>query len=185
MILTPWVIVRLCLVGLATALTQVTFFAKIELFGASPDGAALVVMTLGLLGGSVTGAVSGFSIGLVIDCLLFETLGAFAATYMCVGYVAGRYRESAGQPSRAGVGLLGGGLTLLAALTFAAIQIGTGVDGDVSIRLAGEAAVKTLLGCALALPVYLLVRLALRAAVIDDRPSGRRPLTPRAAGTRS
>ena len=96
MILTPWIVVRLCLLGLLTALVQVTFFAKIELFGASPDGAALVVMTLGLLGGSVTGAVSGFSIGLVIDCLLFQTLGAFAATYMCVGYVGGRYRESLG-----------------------------------------------------------------------------------------
>ena len=43
--------------GLATALLQVAFFAKIDLFGTSPDGAALVVMTLGLLGGSVTGAV--------------------------------------------------------------------------------------------------------------------------------
>ncbi|MGZ5311803.1 MAG: rod shape-determining protein MreD [Solirubrobacterales bacterium] len=185
MILTPWIVVRLCLLGLLTALVQVTFFAKIELFGASPDGAALVVMTLGLLGGSVTGAVSGFSIGLVIDCLLFQTLGAFAATYMCVGYVGGRYRETTGQPTRAGVALLGGGLTLLAALAFAAIQIGTGVDGNVSARLVGEAAVKTLLGCLLALPVYLLVRLALRAAVIDDRPPGRRPLTPRAAQNRS
>jgi rod shape-determining protein MreD len=185
MILTGWVIVRLCLIGLVTALMQVTFFAKIELFGASPDGAALVVMTLGLLGGSVTGAVGGFGIGLLVDCVLFETLGAFAATYMCVGYLAGRYRESAGQPTRAGVTLLGGGFTLLATLAFAAIQIGTGVDGDVSTRLAGEAAVKTLLGCALSLPVYLLVRLVLRRAVIDDRPPGRRPLTPRPAQTRS
>jgi rod shape-determining protein MreD len=185
MILTPWIIVRLCALGLVTALMQVTFFSKIELFGASPDGAALVVMTLGLLGGSVAGAVGGFSIGLVIDCLLFETLGAFAATLMCVGYVAGRYRETAGQPKRIGVALLGGGFTLLAAVVFAAIQIGTGVDDDLSGRLATDGFVKTLLGCALALPVYLVVRLVLRAAVIDDRPSGRRPLTPRTAQTRS
>ena len=32
-------------------------------------------MSLGLLGGSVTGAVAGFSIGLLIDCLLLQTLG--------------------------------------------------------------------------------------------------------------
>lgn len=185
MILTPWIIVRLCLLGLVTALLQVTFFSKIEFFGASPDGASLVVMTLGLLGGSVAGAVGGFSIGLLVDCLLFETLGAFAATLMCVGYLAGRYREGGGQPSRLGVALLGGGLTLLAAAVFAAIQIGTGVDGDLSGRLATDALVKSMLGFALALPVYLLVRLVLRAAVIDDRPAGRRPLTPRAAGTRS
>ena len=84
---------------LVTALLQVTFFSKIELFGASPDGAVLVVMALGLLGGSVSGAVGGFSIGLLIDCLLLQTLGAFAASLLAVGYVAGRYRESVGRPT--------------------------------------------------------------------------------------
>jgi rod shape-determining protein MreD len=169
---------------LVTALVQVTFFSKIQLFGATPDGAVLVVMSLGLLGGSVSGAVCGFSIGLLIDCLLFETLGAFAAAYMCVGYVAGRYRETAGLPNRLGVVLLGGGLTLLGIAAFAAIQIGTGIDADVSTRVIGDAIGKTVLGALLSLPLFLGVRLVLRSAVIDDRPSGRRPLTPRAAGTR-
>ena len=185
MILTPWIIVRLCLLVLVTALVQVTFFSKIQLFGATPDGAVLVVMSLGLLGGSVSGAVAGFSAGLLIDCLLFETLGAFAATYMCVGYVAGRYRETMGLPGRAGVALLGGGFTLMAVVVFAAIQIATGIDADVSTRVIGDAIGKTLLGALLSLPLFLGVRLVLRPAVIDDRPSGRRPLTPRAAGTRS
>lgn len=181
MILTPIIGLRLALVGLATALLQVAFFAKIELFGFSPDGAALVVMTLGLLGGSVTGAVSGFSIGLLIDCLLFQTLGGFAAPLMGVGYVAGRYRETVGQPKRGAVVLLGAGLTLMCAFAVAAIQVGTGIDADVSVPpILGDALVKTLLGALLAIPVYRLVRLLLRPALIDDRPSRRRPVAPAA-----
>lgn len=181
MILTPIIGVRLAVVGLLTALLQVAFFAKIELFGTSPDGAVLVVMTLGLLGGSVTGAVSGFSIGLLIDCLLFQTTGAFAAPLMAVGYVSGRYRETAGQPKRGAVVLLGAGLTLLGAVAVAAIQIGTGIEADVSGPLVlVDAIMKTLLGALLAIPVYRLVRLVLRPALIDDRPSRRRPVAPAA-----
>jgi rod shape-determining protein MreD len=181
MILTPIIAVRLALVGLMAALLQVAFFAKIELFGTSPDGAALVVMTLGLLGGSVTGAVSGFSIGLLIDCLLFQTTGAFAAPLLAVGYAAGRYRETVGQPTRGAVVLLGASLTLLGAAAVAAIQIGTGIEVDVSALVLRDALVKTLFGAVLAIPMYRLVRLVVRPAVIDDRPTRRRPVAPTTA----
>lgn len=184
MILTPRIWARLVALVLVTALLQVTFFSKIELFGSSPDGAVLVVMTLGLFGGSVAGAVGGFSIGLLVDSLLMQTLGAFAAALMAVGYVAGRYRESVGRPTRGLVPLLGAGSTLLGLLAFAAIQIGTGVDADVSTLVVRDAVVKTMLGGAIALPVFLLVRLVLRPALIEDRPSARRAPAPRAAEQR-
>ena len=96
-------------------------------------------MSLGLLGGSVTGAVAGFSIGLLIDCLLLQTLGAFALALLAVGYVAGRYRENVGRPIRGAVPLLGAGLTLLGVVAFAAIQVGTGVEADVSTLVIRDA----------------------------------------------
>lgn len=185
MILTPKIWARLAALVLATALLQVVFFSKIELFGSSPDGAALVVMAIGLLGGSLSGAVGGFSIGLLIDCLLMQTLGAFAASLMAVGYVSGRYREGVGHPTTGLVPALGAAMTLLAAVAFAAIQIGTGVDADVSTVVVRDALVKALLGAGLAIPVVVLVRLVLRPALVEDSGSARRAPSARAAGSRS
>ena len=179
MILTRWIWVRLAAMVLFTALAQVTFFSKIELLGASPDGAVLVVIALGLLGGSVAGAVGGFGIGLLVDCLLMQTLGGFAAALMAAGYVAGRYRENVGPPTRGALPFLGGGITLFGALAFAAIQVGTGVDADVSTLVLRDAVLKTLIGAALAFPVFHLVKLLLRPALIDERRRARRPVTTR------
>ena len=110
-----------------------------DVFAAGPDVALLIVISVGLLGGSLTGAVFGFSVGLLIDCLLLQTLGAFALTMLTVGYVAGRYRENVGPSSRVAVMVLGGALTLLGAAVIAAIQIGTGVDADVDYLVVRDA----------------------------------------------
>jgi rod shape-determining protein MreD len=185
-IFTTNIIVRLVLLGIITALAQVTCFSKMVVFGTSPDLAVLVVASIGLLGGSVTGSVVGFSIGLLTDSLLMQTLGAFALALLAVGYVAGRYRENVGRPTRGAVPILGAGFTLLGTLAFAAIQIGTGVDADVSTLVIRDAFLKTLIGAALAIPVFYTVRLVVRPALIEDRPGGRRPVTARPAeSTRS
>ena len=113
-----------------------------------------------------------------------QTLGAFALALMAVGYVAGRYRESVGRPdARERSRCWARGFTLLGVLAFAAIQVGTGIDADVSALVVRDAVLKTLLGAALALPLFLLVRLVLRPALIEDRPGGRRPRGRRAPRT--
>jgi rod shape-determining protein MreD len=180
MILTRGIIARLAVLGMLVAVAQVVCFSKMDVFGASPDVAILVVISVGLLGGSLSGAVTGFSIGLLIDCLLLETLGGFALTMLTVGYVAGRYREAVGRPTRAAVALLGGALTLLGAMVIAAIQIGTGIDANVSFLVVRDAIVKSLIGAALAIPVLLLVRLVVRSSLVDERRAARRTPAPRA-----
>ena len=178
MILTRGIWARLVFLGLFTALAQLSFFAKLHFLGASPDFAALVVITLGLLGGSMTGAVAGFSIGLLIDLLMLQTLGASALSLLTVGYVGGRYRENIGVPKRGNVVLLGGGLTLVGALVFAFLQLMVGLDADVSPLVARDILVVSLLGMALILPVLAAIRRLLRPALIDDRPRSSRPVTP-------
>ena len=181
MILTSGIIGRLVALGAVAAIVQLSCFSKMDVFAASPDVALLVVISVGLLGGSLTGAVFGFSVGLLIDCLLLQTLGAFALTMLTVGYVAGRYRENVGRPRRWAVVLLGGALTLLGAIVIAAIQIGTGVDADVSFLVVRDALIKAAIGALLAVPVLLVVRLVVRPALIDERRAPRRPAAPRPA----
>jgi rod shape-determining protein MreD len=178
-ILTPGIIARLAVLGALVAVAQIVCFSKMDIFGTSPDVALLVVISVGLLGGSLTGAVTGFSIGLLLDCLLLETLGALALTMLAVGYVAGRYRETVGRPTRAAVALLGGSLTLLGSVVIAAIQIGTGIDATVSFLVVRDAVVKSLLGVVLAIPVLLVVRLVVRSALVDERRAARRTPAPR------
>jgi len=178
-ILTPGIIARLAVLGALVAVAQVVCFSKMDVFGTSPDVALLVVISFGMLAGSLSGAVAGFSIGLLLDCLLLETMGAFALTLLSVGYVAGRYRETIGRPTRAAVALLGGSLTLLGAVVIAAIQIGTGIDATVSFLVVRDAIVKSLIGTLLAIPVFLLVRLVVRSALVDERRAARRRPAPR------
>lgn len=186
MILTRPIIVRLVALGLLTAILEVSFFSGLRVFGSSPDGAILVVMSLGLLGGSLSGAVAGFGIGFAIDCLLLTTLGASSLSLMAVGYVAGRYREGFGRPTAGATVLLGGALTLLGVTAFAAIQVGLGVDADVSTIVIRDAFITTIIGALLAPGVLWVVRRLLRPALIEDRPGGgeeRRRPQPRSPAT--
>ncbi len=121
---------------------------------------------------------AGFSIGLLIDMLLLETLGATALTLLLAGYLAGRYRENFGLPSRGGVIAIGGALTLTTVLFFALIQAMLGIDAAVSPWVARDIIVVSLLGMVLALPVYAGVRRLLRPALIEDRPRRSRPIAP-------
>ena len=96
-------------------------------------------------------------------------MGATSLALMAVGYVAGRYREGFGRPTAGATALLGASLTLLGVAAFAAIQVGLGVDADVSTIVIRDAFVTTLLGAALSVPVFWAVRRLLRPALIEDR----------------
>ena len=93
MIVTPKIFVRLAAIVIVGVLLQLSFFSRVALFHTSPDVLPALVVSLGLLGGSMTGAVSGFSIGLLVDCLLVGALGATSLVLLGTGYLAGLFRE--------------------------------------------------------------------------------------------
>ena len=76
MIVTPKILARLVAIVLVGVLLQLSFFSQIALLHTDPDILPALVVILGLLGGSMSGAVAGFSIGLLVDCLLVAPLGA-------------------------------------------------------------------------------------------------------------
>jgi hypothetical protein len=71
----PRLILRLAILALCTVVIQETAVSQISIFGISADLTPLVVMSVGLLSGSLPGAVMGFATGLLVDTVLVQTLG--------------------------------------------------------------------------------------------------------------
>jgi rod shape-determining protein MreD len=173
MIVTWRISLRLALILIAAVILQVSFFSLVTVLGAAPDLLPVVVVSLGLLGGGVVGAVCGFATGLLVDSVLLQTLGASSLVLLTIGYLAGRFREGFEITNSLVPPLLAGGFTLLAGFGYAAVQLMLGVETPVSLLVLREIVVQALLAIVLAMPVYPLLRRAVRPALIDTAPSHR------------
>ncbi len=182
MIVTRRIALRIALIVVLAVILQVSFFSYLSFLGATPNVIPVVVVSLGLLGGAVTGAVCGFAAGLLLDSVLLQTLGISSLVLLSVGYLAGRYRESFEIAGRLVAPLVAGGLTLIGAAAFAAVQLMLGVDATVSVVFVREIVVQGLLAVLLALPLYPLIRRILAPALIDYEPSSRFSLARRRRG---
>jgi rod shape-determining protein MreD len=181
MILTPKILARIVAIGLIGVLLQLSFFSRVELFHVSPDILPALVVCLGLLGGSMTGAVSGFAIGFFVDCLLVEALGITSLVLLAIGYLAGLFRERFEIHSSLVPALLCMGLTLVAEAGFGLIQLLLGVDAPISTLIIRDLLLKSVYAFFLGWPIYLIVRRALRPALVED-PKVQRRRQPKVLG---
>ncbi len=182
MILTPKILVRLVLIGFLGVLLQLTFFSQVTLFHTSPDALPALVVSIGLLGGSLTGAVSGFSVGFLLNCLLIEPLGGGSLVLLSVGYLAGLFRERFEIRSTFGAPVLCAVGTLLAELGFGAVALMLGLDSSVSTLVLRDMLIKSAFAFFLGWPIYLGVRRALRPALVDEEPTMRQRRRPTVLG---
>jgi rod shape-determining protein MreD len=182
MIVTPKIFARIAAIVILGVLLQLSFFSRVMLFDTSPDILPALVVVLGLLGGSMTGAVAGFSIGLLVDCLLAGTLGASSLVLLGIGYLAGLFRERFEIHSSLVPPLLCMGLTLVAELGFAIVQLTLGVDAPVSALIVRDTLLKSIYAFFLGWPIYLALRRALRPALVEE-PRVRRRRQPTVLGT--
>jgi rod shape-determining protein MreD len=173
-IVTPKILVRIVAIAILGVLLQLCFFSRVTLFHTSPDMLPALVVALGLLGGSMTGAVSGFSIGLLIDCLLVEPLGASSLVLLSTGYLAGLFRERFEIHSSLVPPLLCMGLTLFAELGFALVQVLLGVDAPVSPMIVRDILLKSIFAFFIGWPIYLGIRRLLRPALVEETKVRRR-----------
>jgi len=180
-ILTPKIVARIALIGLLGVLLQLSFFSQVELFHVSPDILPALVVCLALLGGSLTGAVAGFSIGFFVDCLLVEALGVSSLVLLGIGYLAGLFRERFEIHNSLVPALLCMGLTLAAELGFGAIQLLLGIDAPVSLLIVRDMLLKSVYAFFLGWPIYLLVRRSLRPALVEE-PKVQRRRQPKVLG---
>jgi len=181
MIVTPRILLRIAAIGLLGVLLQLSFFSRVELLHVSPDILPALVVCMGLLGGSMTGAVSGFAIGFFVDCLLVEALGITSLVLLAVGYLAGLFRERFEIHSSLVPALLCMGLTLLAELGFGAVELLLGVDAPVSVLVVRDVLLKSVYAFFLGWPIYLGVRRVLRPALVEE-PKVRRRRQPTVIG---
>jgi rod shape-determining protein MreD len=161
-------ILRLVLLALVAVVIQDAAISQITLFGVSADVMPLVVMSVGLLCGSMTGAVMGFGAGLLVDLLLVQTLGITSLLYLLIGYWSGRVRELR-DPSHGLVPVAAGAAaTAVSQIGMAMLQFLLGVNAPVSGLLAQQIFVTILINTLISLPVYAIVRRTIGGAVPED-----------------
>jgi rod shape-determining protein MreD len=158
----------LLLLAFGTVVIQEAAVSQISIFGTAADLTPLVVMSVGLLAGSVAGAIMGFAVGLLVDVFLFQTLGVTSLLFITIGYWSGRLRELR-DPSHGLVPMgLGAAATAFAGLGMTIIQFLLGVDSPVSLLLVQQIFVTVLVNTLIALPVYAAVRRLLQPALPQD-----------------
>jgi rod shape-determining protein MreD len=159
---------RLLVLAFATVVIQQAAVSQISIFGVSADLGPLVVMSIGLLAGSMAGAITGFGIGLLVDLVLVQTLGVTSLLYIAIGYWSGRLRELR-DPAHGLVPVaMGAAVTAFAGLGMAIIQFLLGVNAPVSLLLFQQIFITVLVNSLIALPVFAVVRRLIRPTLPDD-----------------
>jgi rod shape-determining protein MreD len=163
---TARLVLRLAILAFVALVVQVALLSQLSLFGASPDLAPLVVMSVGLLAGPVAGALTGFSVGLLVDAALLQTLGVSSLVLLMIGHLAGRLRETVRDPQATLLPLAAGAIaTLVALVVFSLLQFLLGVEAPVSLELFRQIVSTVLINTLIALPVHALVRRLLAPAL--------------------
>ena len=168
MILTPNILARLVTIVIAGVILQLSFFSQVSLFHVSPDVLPALVVVLGLFGGSLTGAVCGFSVGFLLDCLLIAPLGGGSLVLLTTGYLAGLFRERFEIHSPLVPPLLCMGLTLFAELGLGGVELTLGIDAPISPLVIRDMLLKSIFAFFLGWAIYALLRRALRPALVDE-----------------
>ena len=133
--------------------------SQISIFGVSADLTPLVVMSVGLLAGSLPGAIDRASASACSSTSCSSRRSA--SPRCCTSRSAtgpGRLRELR-DPAHGLVPLaLGAAATAFAGIGMAVIQFLLGVDAPVSLLLVQQIFITVLVNTLIALPVYALVR---------------------------
>jgi rod shape-determining protein MreD len=182
MIVTPSAILRLLALTILSVVIETAGLSGIRVVGGNVDLVPLVVGGVALWSGSIAGAAVGFSVGLLLDMLLGQDVGASSLVLTPLGYWVGRYGEQ-NEPSH---GLLP--LAVAPAVT-AAYLVGVAIvsfllafDAHLSIFAFRDMFMTILLNTVIALPTFWLIRRILRPVLKVDPARRKRRATPIESG---
>ena len=183
MTLTPGAFVRTGVLVLLVVIVQIAGIQDMPLLGGTIDLIPLVVAAVAIYAGSVSGALTGFTTGLVLDIAIGQTLGLSSLILTALGYSVGRYRDLRDPahgllPVPVAAAATTGYLAALAAVSFM-----LDLSASVSPLVLRESVITVLLNVAIALPFFALVRRVLRPVLaVDPLQRMRRRAEPTASG---
>ncbi len=166
----PQATLALRIAGLAAVvvLVQIGVVSELPVLGVNVELTPLLAAFVGLLCGSVPGAVAGFGIGLLVDLSLVQTLGITSLLFTLIGFWAGRLRELRDPQAAIAPVLVGAAAASAAFVGYAVIEFLLGVDAPVSFQLLRDIVLGVLVDTIVALPFWLIVRRALLGGMPED-----------------
>ena len=162
------IVARIALLAVAIVFFQTGVISELPVLGVSIDLSPLLVAFVGLLCGSMLGAITGFAVGLLVDLALVQTLGITSLIFTLTGYWSGRLRE-ARDPQAALIPLLVGAAASGASLVgYSMMEFLLGVDAPVSLELLREIVLGVFVNAVVALPTWAVVRRSLEGGLPED-----------------
>lgn len=164
----PQLVLRLAVLGIAVVVLQVAAVSQIVIFGASADLTPLVVAAVGLMCGSISGAVFGFCVGFFFDAALVQTMGLTSFVCIVAGYGAGRLRELRDPQAVVVPMIVGAVATAITTFGYGLMNFMLGIDAPVSFLLLRVILATIVLNAIIALPIFGLVRRWLAPSLPED-----------------
>ncbi|QEC49687.1 hypothetical protein FSW04_20300 [Baekduia soli] len=166
--ITPKLLFRAAVLGVAVVVIQVAAVSQVLLFGTNADLTPLVVASVGLLCGSLPGALFGFGVGLFVDTALVQTMGLSSLVFVVAGYWAGRLRELRDPQAAVVPMIVGAAATAVTTIGFGLMNFLLGIDAPVSFLLLRQILATIVLNALIALPVFAIVRRWLSPVLPED-----------------
>ncbi|HEY6761748.1 MAG TPA: rod shape-determining protein MreD [Baekduia sp.] len=165
---TPQLVLRLAVLCVGVVVLQVAAVSQVVIFGVSADLTPLVVAAVGLMCGSINGAIFGFFVGFLFDSALVQTMGLTSFTCIVVGYGAGRLRELR-DPQAVVVPLIVGAMaTAITTFGYGLLNYMLGIDAPISFLLLRVILATIVLNAIISIPVFALVRRWMAPALPED-----------------
>lgn len=158
-------LLRASAVVFVAAMLQTVLVSSLVFGGGAPDLLLVVIVALGLLRGSIPGAVFGFMGGIVVDLVTLDTLGITSLVLTLAGFWAGRYGETTGRDRRVAPLIAVGAITVFAGLFGFVLHSMLGEEVVARHALVTALLPAFVLNLALALPVHALVSRAVGEGV--------------------
>jgi rod shape-determining protein MreD len=151
-------VARLVAVLLVVLVLQTAIAPNIRILGANPDFVLIAVVSVALLRGAEVGAIFGFAAGGLVSIVLFEPAGITALTLTLVGYLSGRFAETADLSSAMAPVFTVFVATIFGETMYALAQFLLGREAPAWYLTTHVVAPVVVLDTLLAAPVYLVAR---------------------------